>query len=69
MKTMFDVQDEVFIKCKITEIHVNDNGKVLYKVDPVTPLRYGDCDTFLWMSEDRLISQLAFQVGDKIPIN
>lgn len=68
MKTMYDVKEEVLVKCRIEEIHVNAKGEVLYMVTPVKPRYYGEEDYAPYVTEDQLVNYVAFQIGAKIPI-
>lgn len=67
MKTMYNVGEEVLVKCTVREIHVNTTGEVLYMVAPVKPRYYGDEDDAPYVTEDHVVKYVDF-LGQKIPI-
>ena len=54
MTTKFNLADEVMVKAKITEIHVNKDGQVLYKCRPASPIYLNEEDLPFYLDEEDL---------------
>ena len=68
MKTRYNVGEEVLVKCRVKEIHVNANDEVLYMVAPVKSRCLYVDDNTPFVAEDQVVEYLALQIGAKIPI-